>query len=330
VSDVATNPDVYSGHYAVASNGTLVFLPGRAEAQNRRIAWLTQNGAAAPLSASPGPYYAPAISPDGKRFAYSLRGPSSSDVWLYDIARDTPAILTSAAARVPREVAWTPDGRHIVYAAGNAFWWIRSDGSGQPHRLLEGNGRPTSFTPDGRQLIFMRTTDIWSVTLDMADPERPNAGAPEAIVQGPAVEVDPMLSQDGKWLAYSSNESGQEDIYVRPFPPGSGGGKVRISAEGGKFAFWSRTARELYCVGAGDRVMVVTYAVQGSSFEAGKPRVWSPQPIQRTGVYRPLDLHPDGKRFLIFPRAEEQTGADAGLHVTFILNFFDELKRKVP
>jgi hypothetical protein len=149
-------------------------------------------------------------------------------------------------------------------------------------------------------------------------------------VQGPAVEVDPAVSPDGKWIAYSSNESGHEDIYVRPFPVANSGGKVRISAEGGKFAVWSRTARELFFQSDSDRIMVVTYAVQGSSFEAGKPRVWSPQPIQRTAVVRPFDLHPDGKRFLVFPRTEDPAAGQAGLQLTFILNFFDELKRRVP
>ena len=120
------------------------------------------------------------------------------------------------------------------------------------------------------------------MSIDAADPERPKAGTPEAVVQGPAVEVDPAVSPDGKWIAYSSNESGHEDIYVRPFPAANSGGKVRISAEGGKFAIWSRTARELFFLSDSDRIIVVTYAVQGSSFEAGKPRVWSPQSIQRT------------------------------------------------
>ncbi len=114
---------------------------------------------------------------------------------------------------------------------------------------------------------------------------------------------------------------------MRPFP--GPGGKWKVSAEGGKFPAWSRTAHELLFLGFNDRIMAADYTVQGDSFSAGKPRVWSPTQIRRTSVAQNFALAPDGKRVAFFPRSAE--GQSKGsLHATFLLNFFDELRRRAP
>src|SRR5262249_32638496 len=145
-------------------------------------------------------------------------------------------------------LAWAPDSRHLAFqSGGNAFtiFWVRSDGSGDPQRLLENpdNVAPACFSPDGRRLAYFGTRpdtgfDIWTLPLDLADPDHPKPGKPELFLGTPADEVLPRFSMDGRWIAYRSNESGNSEIYVRPFPLGSGA-KWRISSGGGLYAFWA-------------------------------------------------------------------------------------------
>ena len=135
-----------------------------------------------------------------------------------------------------------------------------------------------------------------------------------------------MFSPDGRWLAYSSNESGRNEVYVRPFP--GPGGKWLISTGGGIYPTWSRTKHELFYALNG-QIMVAPYAVEGDSFRAEKPRLWSEGRFVTRGLNRMFDLHPDGERFALAPVAQTPSGAKQD-HVTFIFNFFDELRRIAP
>jgi Tol biopolymer transport system component len=249
--------------------------------------------------------------------------------------------LTFNQSRAALEVAWTADSRNIVYemsqAEGGALMSVHADGSGEPQRLLTAPNypRPQSISPDGRTLLYSTAPggipDLWTVSLDIRDPERIVAGKPEAFLTTPFVDVDGAFSPDGKWIAYVSNESGAEDVFVRPFPAGSnGGGKFRISTEGGKFPLWSRKERRLFYLGQDNRIWSVTYSTSGQSFEAAKPTPWSSQPLQRVSTTRCLDLHPDGKRLIVIPRPAENSEPQAAVHITVLLNFFDELKRRLP
>jgi hypothetical protein len=137
----------------------------------------------------------------------------------------------------------------------------------------------------------------------------------------PASEGGSVFSPDGRWIAYTSDESGRFEVYVRPFQS-SGGGKWQISTGGGAYSFWSRDGRELYFMTLDiNHIMVADYTAKGDSFEAGKPRVWSETPIRPSAAGLPaLDLASDGKRFAVLPRSE--VAAEIGsVHVTFLLNF---------
>jgi serine/threonine-protein kinase len=235
------------------------------------------------------------------------------------------------------EVAWAPDSKHIVFGDGMALWWIRADGSGEPLKLLDNlqMPRPFSFSPtlgkDGR-LVFTQgrtsSAGIYTLPIDLSDPERPRAGKVEPFLTDPKiVEVDPAFSPDGKFLAYVLYESGREQVFVVPFP--GPGGKWRISTDGGKFPAWSRTTHEILFLGGDDHIMGVKYTSQGDTFSPGIPYVWSPTQVRRMGIQQNFDLSADGKRVVMFPRpaAEQSQGS---VHVTFLLNFFDELRRRVP
>jgi serine/threonine-protein kinase len=231
---------------------------------------------------------------------------------------------------------WAPDGKHIAFAsAGAGLFWIRSDGGREPQLLLkdQGGATPWSFSPDGRRLAYFwrpsaKGLDIFTLPLDLTDADRPKPGKPEPFVGTPADENVPQFSPDGRWIAYHSNESGNSEIYVRAFPAGNGG-KWQISSGGGLYALWSNNGRKPFYESLDNKIMVVDYAVQGDSFVAGKPVQWSDKQIFFTGT-RNLDLAPDGKRFAVFMLPESEPGAKGSVHVTMLLNFFDELKRKMP
>jgi Tol biopolymer transport system component len=237
-----------------------------------------------------------------------------------------------------QQPVWTPDGKHIAFqstAGGFGIGWVRSDGSGEPRLVLptQNVANPYSFSPDGQRLAYYEESpetswDIWTLLLDLSDPDRPKPGKPELFLGTPSQEALPMFSPDGRWIAYRSNESGTAEIYVRPFPGGRGG-KWQVSTGFGMYEMWSSNGRELFYETVDNRIMVVDYAANGDSFVPSKPRLWSEKQIFMPGNTN-LALAPDGKRFAVFPIPEAAGPEKDSVHVTFLLNFLDELKRRVP
>lgn len=285
----------------------------------------------------------PRLSPDGNRLALSVAG----DLFVHDLQRGTATRLTSDAAQNCRPV-WVPDGRHIVYssdvpASDGEFriWSIRADGSSQPEKLF-GERTPLqvfSISPDGRSLAFVRTGqergfEIWILPLDWNDPDHPKSGKPEPLARESRSQVDPAFSADGRWIAYvSTNGAGKGgQITVRPFPsvPSAGRWPVSESEIGAKFPVWSRNRRELFYLNSDNRIMVVPYTANGHSFVPEKPRLWSPEPLFRpanNGLWN-LDIAPHGDRFVVLAPSGIQEPAT--VHATILLNFFDELRRRLP
>jgi Tol biopolymer transport system component len=239
---------------------------------------------------------------------------------------------------------WTPDGKHIAFVSQspgvNSIRWIRADGAGEAQPLLESKDglRAYSFSADGRRLAFAEagvdtSLDLWTLLLDVSDPEHPKPSKPELFLRTPSVEREPAFSPDDRWIAYMSNESGRYEVYVRPFPgeASSGSGKWQISAGGGFHPIWSRDGRELFYQSLDNRIMVSTYTARADSFAADKSRLWSD-----TQIFDPnliawmLDLAPDGKRFAVILRPDSTGEQKGSVHVTVLLNFFDELRRRLP
>jgi len=200
-------------------------------------------------------------------------------------------------------------------------------------RLTEGSNlqSPSSFHPSGKYLAFFETTaqnssDLMILPIEGDETSGWKPGKPSVFLSTPANELEPMFSPDGRWIAYASNESGRYEVFVRPFP--GSGGKWQISTGGAGDPTWSRTRHELLYRGLDSRIMVVTYAVDGDSFRAEKPRVWSEQSIQGRPRGRAFDLHPDGERLAAaVPMGQADEKLDK---VTFIFNFFEELRRIAP
>ncbi|SPF39810.1 Serine/threonine protein kinase [Candidatus Sulfopaludibacter sp. SbA4] len=333
LQDMAGSPATGSGQLDFSRSGTLVYLSGGGAGDARAIAWMDAAGKKTPLFTQAGVVFTPRLSRDGKNLALTVTG----DVFIYDPQRGAMTRITLAGSG--RYPVWTPDGKHIVYGnlAAGGIWWTRADGSRQPERLLEtpSGAVPGAFSPDGRRLAFSQpgegtNLDIWILPLDTADPDRPKPGKPELFLRTPAVDNEPAFSPDGRWLAYTSAELGGAQVYVRPYPAGAASGKWQISTAGGHFPIWSRTAKELFYEGYDGRIMVADYIAKGEIFSPGKPRRWSDTPILIAGSNPNLDLAPDGKRFVVFPTADTAGADKASLHVTFLVNFFGELKRRMP
>ena len=338
LEDVAGNASAGAGQYDVARNGTLVYLSGKSNA-SWPVVWMDSTGKTQPLLAALGPYYTPRFSPDGNRLAVAVGSAGGDDIQVYDWQRDTMTRLTFTQTNF--SPVWTPDGKRVVFESrspgANSIRWVRADGAGEAQSLLESKGelRAYSFSPDGQRLAFAERgadtgLDLWTLPLDVSVPEHPRHGKPELFLRTPFDEQEPAFSPDGPWIAYTSNESGGNEVYVRPFQGGapSGSGKWQISTGGGRYPIWSRNGRELFYETPDNRIMVTAYTASADSFAAEKTRPWSNTQIREPAGIWNLDLAPDGKRFAVFLRpASEQKGS---VHVTVLLNFFDELRRRVP
>jgi hypothetical protein len=340
LDDAATTRANGAGQFnfsGVASGaGTLVYRKGNGSELTWPVEWLDSAGKTQPLLAKPGNYNAPRLSPDGQRLALAVTAGKVQDAYVYDLQRDIISRLTFTGGTTP---IWAPDGKHLVVSEGSSVWWVRADGAGEPQRLMEDTTQSIvygySFSPDGLRLAYMSINsetsfDIWVLPLDVSDPDHPKPGKPEPFLRTKSSELEPVFSPDGRWIAYRSNESGVFELYVRPSQNSAGGGKWQIS-NGGRVQhpLWPREGRQLFYQTLDNQIMVADYTVQGDSFVAGKPRLWSPaQILAPSGLYN-MDVTADGKRMVVFPRPDvkEDTGS---VHVTFLLNFFDELRRRAP
>ncbi|HEV2200558.1 MAG TPA: protein kinase [Bryobacteraceae bacterium] len=332
LQEVAYSPGNGFAQLDFSRGGTLVYRSGEAGGGKLlTVQWLDSSGKTQPLLAKPDRYTLPRLSPDGQRLALTI----NSDIWIYEWQRDTMTRLTFSGGS---GVRWSPDGRYIVYEGPGGMFWNRSDGAGQPQRLTQSKDRqvPQSFAPDGKRLAFFQFvpggTQIRTIPLEN-DGSGLRAGQPELFLQTPSqtasVDRHPAFSPDGRWLAFSSNESGRDQVYVRAFP--DKGGKWQISNDGGLYPEWLPNRRELFFRANDNRIMIVTYTVKGDSFVADKPRLWSQKQLADPGVpgetFAPA---PGGKRVAALMTAEGPGQPQAQNHVIFLENFFDELRRRVP
>ena len=338
---VVNNSNTGGAQFSFSEAGNLAYVPGRGFATVGAIYWLERDGKFRPLRESPAGYLSPAFSPDGKRLAMEIFDGKNNDIWVYELGRDRLTRLTFAgeASRVP---VWTPDGQRITYASQEKagtfnLYWKRADGAGDAQRLTENKNsqRPYSWRADGKFLAFTQmnpdtASDIMILPFEGDEKSGRKPGEPKVFLNSPYDETSPAFSPDGRWLAYASNESGNYEVYVRPFP--GPGGKWQISTGGGQFPKWSRNGKEFFYRTRDGKLMVAVYTVSGDSFVAGKPQLWSPGQfldLVNLGPFYNFDLHPDGKRFAVVKTPGPGEGTLVN-KVTFIFNFFDELRRKVP
>jgi len=320
VEGVEFNPFGSLAFFSASNNGVLAYRRGGGFVP-LLLVWVGRNGVEQPVPAPPHNYTYPRISPDGKRIAAGIEE-GEGQIWLYDISRDVLSRLTFGG---PSNVdpIWTPDGKRVTFKGkGNRLFWQSADGGGNAEEMtadkLARNNVPSSWSQDGQDLVFLEDENSRSVwILHLKD------RTPHVFMQDPAYDSAPCFSPDGHWVAYASNESGRNEIYVRPYP--GPGGKWQISTEGGTEPLWNPKGHELF-YRSGQKMMAVDYTAQ-TSFSAGKPRML----FQGTYTITPrsatdYDVSPDGQRFLMLKPSAEQTPGQ----INVVLNWPEELKQKVP
>ncbi len=323
LADRASEQSGEGAQYAVSNSGTLAYIPSGSSNSDRRLVWVGADGHVEPVPAPPNAYTDPAVSPDGRSVAVSIQGPTQT-IWIYDIARSTLTTLPSmGSSQAP---VWTPDGRRLVYRGTRAgyrnVFWRAADGAGEEERLTTGETMqtPTSLSSDGMLLFFVDTAA--DTGADMLMMRLDGGRQPQVVLRTRSSEAAPLLSPDGRWLAYSSNESGRGEIYVRPFP--NAGGKFAISTGGGSEPRWSRDGRELFYRN-GDKMMAVAMA-SGSIFTAGSARLLFEGQYQVNDAGAAgYDVSPDRRFLMIEPTALQQPAT----RINVVLNWFDDVNAHV-
>jgi Tol biopolymer transport system component len=329
LDDVGFNPQTYESQFDVSRTGTMVYRKATAGAANgmRTIQWVDAAGKRTPLADKPGNYSEARLSPDGKRLAANVLVGGNESIQVYDLQRETWTRLTFDAGEY-RDPIWSPDGQTVAFATAVGMFWARADGASQPQRLTQKRTiqAPSSIAPDGKRLAFFEIGagnmgQLWTVPLENTGGQL-KAGTPEPFLKSAFSEVWPAFSPDGKWLAYGSNSSGTNEVYVRAFP--DNGSQWKISNNGGNGPIWSGTGHDLLYQSR-DQEMAVSYSANGSTFVAEKPRVW----LAKVGGSA-VDISPDGKRLVVLAPVESPDAPKAEHEVVLLQNFFDELRRKVP
>ncbi len=333
IEEVIAAPLSAGAQFAFSNRGSLVYSPGRDAPMLMSIQWLDRNGRLSPLRAVPGTYRNLLFSPDGTRLAIHLIEGKVPDIWVYEWGRDTMSRLTFDATRGAYPV-WCPDRGCVAYmsARDGQIYWQHADGTRSAQALVRGRGFhvPNSWHPSGKYLVFYELStqtgfDLMILPIERDEVSGLKPGQPTPFLKSPFNEWQAAFSADGRWLAYASNESGRDEVYVRPFP--GPGGPWQISTEGGSWPTWSPNGRELFYEALDERLMVSTYEGPGSSFNADKPRLWSETRLPGLKGFRNFDLHPDGQRFAVL---QPVAGEARRGHVVLIENFFDELRRLAP
>ena len=324
--------------FDISDTGTLIFSRSTAD-PGRTIAWFDEAGRTETIVKEPGAYVAPRLSPDGARLAFSVVDRGKRSILVRDLDRGITRPLVSAEANVS-DPLWMPDGRDILYRGSGGIWIMRSDGSGAPRRLLEIAGAPDAVSPDGRSLAVNidgagTKRDIVRVPLT-GGPDALQAGTPEPLVVGPADELNPVYSPDGKWMAYSSDQSGEFQVYVLAVgDPRSRWQASSMPGLQGYLPRWAPQTQQLFFKGiarqvplASTPVWVATYAVAGNAFVPGSVKPFggtvAMDPLGASPIY---DVAPGGRRVLGLlseKRAAEPPRELFGV----MLNAFTEIQRR--
>ncbi|MBI4906627.1 MAG: serine/threonine-protein kinase [Acidobacteria bacterium] len=321
------------GYFAVSTNGVLAYRTGSARGTGiSRLYWFDRQGKQLESVAPLGSYAAVELSPDGKRVASARLDANNRDVWLSDIVRGVSTRFTFHSG-LDQKPVWSADGERVIFASDResagipALYSKDSSGSGNEELLLPANGAPlwpNSWSPDGRHLLYSRMdlktqSDLWVLPVGSG-----SAGAkPTPYLQTPANEDHGKFSPDGRWIAYVSNESGENHVYVQSFPAGRG--KFQVSTgSAAVFPRWRRDGKEIYYVSRNDQLMAVEVKTS-PTFAAGTPQALFKLPFATAGRTYTYDVDASGKRFLV--SSTYDPAGETAAPITVVLNWQAAVKR---
>jgi len=306
------------GPFSVSETGILVYAP-RALFQ---LAWLDRSGREIEALPIRGDFYAPRLSHDGRRVAltsFDGSGVGAGDIWVYDLARHVGTRITTDPA-ADWDPLWSPDDEWILFSSDRTgrlnLYRKRSTGVGTDEAVFASDfdSHATSWSRDGQSVIVNNSgaeQDLWQLSL----PD----GKVTRLLKTPSKESGGQISPDGKWIAYSSDETGSNEIYVQPFPPSVA--RSRVSTDGGWSPMWRSDGGELFYADANRKLMAVDVQLE-PSFEASAPRLLFDATTLRD-VSQYLDVTADGQRFLVVKPAP-----DAGTRpLTLVQNWTRNLKK---
>ena len=290
----------------ISEDGTLAYVPR--PNTDRTLVVVERDGTAETLTVPARGYAGVRFSPDGARTATVIEPPGAQhpDIWMLQLEPNTFRRMTFDSGSVAP--VWSPDGRRVMFASkvgARLGWALRSvgaDGNDSSELILphELGGTSIDGTPDGRGLVFHRRhpvtgLDLWMLRLDGERKPRPYLG-------GSSDQHSAAVSPDGHWLAYVSNESGHNEVYVRAFP--KPGWPIQISSGGGREPRWSKDGREVFY--RSERGMIAASVISAPSFRVERRRVlFDDKPYLSHDFGAAYDVHPDGRRFLMIRRGPE-------------------------
>jgi serine/threonine-protein kinase len=321
-----------AGQFDLAANGTLIYRAARAGSELKTVQLMDRTGRLEPLVGTPGDYRAISFSRDGKRLAMTIADGGVSDLYVYDVERrQPPARLTVGANIAPGwGLAWSADGRYLFFSVSGSTWWVPAEGLSQPREFIR-NYVVSKISRDGTRMFAATFTpktrgDAGIVPLSLGR-DGPQAGRPVPLLHEIFSEAPFEDSLDGKWLSYATDETGIAQTYVTEVANPTR--KWIVSSVSGQSAFWSPSEPEIFFATffAPLRIMVTHYSLEGGTFHPDQPRQWSPVAIPShasTGATN-ITMAPDGKRFAVLMPAEQPLGN----RVTFVMNFSDEVRRRI-
>jgi serine/threonine-protein kinase len=325
--EIATTTDNAAAEFAVSETGTLLFLTPYVNGQAQRtLSWVDRQGKEEPLSLPPGRYFNARISPDGTRIAIDTTD-ANRDIWIWNLQRPSLTKLTSGPTEDILPV-WSRDGRRVFFASnrtGNFDVYSQAaDGATVARMEFAGPGLqfPNSFTPDGTRLLVVENYQDISI-LNLARPDRL-----EPLLHNECNTVLGHVSPDGAWMAYESNESGDQiEIFVRPFPDASGR-REKVSIEGGRMPLWGPKGGELFYVDLNGSMMSAAVELSPTLKLGHVTKLFDWEKPSRGMSFWRYDISPIDGRFLITKLAAARS--DQSINISVVLNWFEELRERVP
>ena len=330
-------PGTGAAQFALSRSGSLAYLPPDVTREDpRTLVWVDRQGVVEPVTTVRREYRSPHLSHSGDRLAVTIGPLFGADVWVLDLTRDTLTRLTFNGGETP---IWTSDDQRVTYAyaqetAGGISWKL-ADGSGPEEALVaaddpflaKGNMVPFSWSPDARTLVFRQRREAGAAD-DIGVLSMEGDRKPELLSETVFAEAHPVLSPDGRWLAYASDESGRREVYVKSFL--EPGGRWQISTAGGAEPRWNPDGNELFYRHDDEMwgVSVTTEpSFQPAAFQPGRPTLLFKGSFELGRTFHNYDVSPDGERFVMVQSEQAPERIPERLNV--VLHWLDELERRV-